>query len=30
MTATKYIATPNQEVDVGGTVFAFRELGTRS
>lgn len=30
MTATKYVDAPNRRVDVGGTPFAYRELGTAS
>ena len=30
MTATKYVDAPNRTVDVGGTPFAYRELGTAS
>lgn len=28
MTATRYVDAPNRRVDVGGTPFAYRELGT--
>jgi hypothetical protein len=28
--ATKYVDAPNRRVDVGGTPFAYRELGTAS
>jgi pimeloyl-ACP methyl ester carboxylesterase len=30
VTATKYVEAPNRKVDVGGTPFAYRELGTTS
>src|SRR5438105_14508832 len=30
MIATKYVDAPNKTVDVGGTPFAYRELGTAS
>ena len=30
MTETTYVNAPNRTVDVGGTTFAFRELGTAS
>jgi pimeloyl-ACP methyl ester carboxylesterase len=30
MIATKYVDAPNKRVDVGGTPFAYRELGTAS
>ena len=30
MTATSYVVAPNRRVDVGGTPFAYRELGTAS
>lgn len=30
MTATRYIDAPNRKVDVGGTPFAYRELGDAS
>src|SRR5438046_8359816 len=30
MTATRYVDAPNRMIDVGGTPFAYRELGTAS
>jgi pimeloyl-ACP methyl ester carboxylesterase len=30
MTATMYVDAPNRRVDIGGTPFAYRELGTAS
>ena len=30
MTATKYVDAPNRTVDVGGTPFTYREIGTTS